>query len=298
MFITKYRKWFIGFSAVVSLIGVIVVGAIGLDYGIEFTGGSVLEVSYDQKPEIEIVKNSLVESGFESILVQPFGENGYVVKTQPITEQERKLLVSAMNVEGSEMSIERYNSIGPSVGKELRTKSLYALIAVSLGIILFVAYAFRKVTYPVSSWKYGVVAVIALLHDIIIPIGILTLLGTEVDTLYVVGLLSILGLSVNDTIVVFDRIRESLAYNQEKNRKESFIDTVGNAVNQTITRSIFTSLTLVAVLFALYFKGPIATQTLSLVLLLGTLIGTYSSIFLASPLLTLLVEKKEIKEKK
>ena len=295
MFIIKFRKWFIGFSAVLVLIALTVVGTRGLDYGIEFTGGSVLEVSYDQKPSIEDVRTSLVLAGFDSILVQPFGENGYVVKTQPITETERKALVSAMQIEGTDMSIERYNSIGPSVGKELRTKSLYALIAVSIGIILFVAYAFRKVTHPVSSWKYGVVAVIALLHDIAIPIGILTLLGTEVDTLYVVGLLSILGLSVNDTIVVFDRLRESLAANQESKKHETFMETVGNAVGQTITRSIFTSLTLVVVLLALYFRGPVATQTLSLVLLLGTIVGTYSSIFLASPLLTLLVSKKEKK---
>jgi len=296
MFITKYRKWFISFSAILVLTGIVVIGSIGLDYGIEFTGGSVLEVSYEQKPEIDILRTSLFEGGFENVLVQPFGDNGYVVKTQTISEEDRKALVSLMNVEGSEMSIERYNSIGPSVGRELRTKSLYALIAVSLGIILFVAYAFRKVTYPISSWKYGIVAVIALLHDIIIPIGILTLLGTEVDTLYVVGLLSILGLSVNDTIVVFDRIRESLSDNQEKNKKESFTKTVGNAIGQTITRSIFTSLTLLVVLLALYFRGPAATQTLSLVLLLGTLVGTYSSIFLASPLLTMLVgkEKKDV----
>lgn len=294
MFITKYRKWFIGFSAILVIAGISIVASKGLDYGVEFTGGSVLEVSYDQKPTIELVKESLVASGFEGILVQPFGESGYVVKTPPITETERKALVAAMSAGDGELSIERFNSIGPSVGKELRIKSLYALIAVSIGIIFFVAYAFRRVTHPVSSWKYGIVAVIALLHDIIIPVGILTLLGTEIDTLYVVGLLSILGLSVNDTIVVFDRIRESLAENQEKNKKEPFMETVGHAINQTIIRSIFTSLTLVVVLLALYFAGPVATQTLSLVLLLGTLVGTYSSIFLASPLLTMLVSKKEV----
>jgi preprotein translocase subunit SecF len=292
MFIIKYRKWFIGFSAILVLIAFVIVGARGLDYGIEFTGGSVLEVSYDQKPPTDEVRASLVAAGFERILLQPFGENGYVVKTQAISESERKNLVSAMQIEGTDMSIERYNSIGPSVGKELRTKSLYALIAVSLGIILFVAYAFRQVTYPVSSWKYGVVAVVALLHDIAIPIGILTLIGTEVDTLYVVGLLSILGLSVNDTLVVFDRIRESLANNLQNNKQESFIETVGDAINKIITRSIFTSLTLVVVLLALYFRGPVATQVLSLVLLLGITVGTYSSIFLASPLLTFFITKK------
>jgi preprotein translocase subunit SecF len=273
------------------LAGITIVSIKGLDYGIEFTGGSVLEVSYEEKPLIDDVRTSLARAGVEDVLLQPFGENGYVVKTKPISEDQRKTIVAAMSIGGSELSIERFNSIGPSVGKELRIKSLYALIAVSIGIILFVAHAFRRVTEPVSSWKYGIVAVIALLHDIIIPIGILTFLGTEIDTLYVVGLLSILGLSVNDTIVVFDRIRESLANLKDKNRKEDFVTTVGSSINQTITRSIFTSLTLIAVLLALYFRGPAATQTLSLVLLLGTIVGTYSSIFLASPLLTMLISK-------
>lgn len=295
MFIINYRKWFIGFSGLLVLAAIIITGTKGLDYGIEFTGGSVLEVSYDQKPALEDVRTSLELAGFEDVLLQPFGDTGYVVKTQPITEQERKNLISAMTLGEEELSIERFNSIGPSVGKQLRVKSLYALIMVSIGIVLFVAYAFRHVSEPVSSWKYGIVAVIALLHDILIPIGILTLIGTEVDTLYVVGLLSILGLSVNDTIVVFDRIRENLADNQEKNINEDFTKVVGSAIRQTITRSIFTSLTLVVVLLALYISGPVATQTLSLVLLLGTLVGTYSSVFLASPLLTLLMGKRSSK---
>ncbi|MCA9353107.1 protein translocase subunit SecF [Patescibacteria group bacterium] len=288
MFIIKYRKFFIGFSALLVLASIIVVSVRGLDYGIEFTGGSVLEVSYDERPDIDLVHTSLAEAGFPDMLVQPFGDNGYVVKTQSLSEEQRQQLVSAMSVGDRELSIERFNSIGPSVGRELRTKSLYALIAVSLGIIFFVAYAFRHVAKPVSSWRYGIVAVIALLHDIIIPVGILTLIGTEIDTLYVVGLLSILGLSVNDTIVVFDRIRENLSTNQEKKIAEAFPTTVGMAINQTMTRSIFTSLTLIVVLVALYVAGPVATQTLSLVLLLGMIVGTYSSIFLASPLLTLL----------
>lgn len=297
MFITKYRKLFIGFSALLVLVGVIIVSVKGLDYGIEFTGGSVLEVSYEDpatQPELSELKQALASNELDAS-IQPFqtstGTNGYLLRTQNTSEENRIALISVVTKDKTIGQIERYNSIGPSVGKELRTKSLYALIMVSIGIIFFVAYAFRRVTQPVSSWKYGMVAVIALLHDIIIPVGILTLLGTEIDTLYVVGLLSILGLSVNDTIVVFDRIRESLATNQEKNKNEDFITTVGNSIKDTITRSIFTSLTLIVVLLALYFRGPAATQTLSLVLLLGTIVGTYSSIFLASPLLTLLVSK-------
>ncbi|MCD5389824.1 MAG: protein translocase subunit SecF [Candidatus Pacebacteria bacterium] len=298
MNIIKYKKIFLGISTALVLIAVAVVGAKGLDYGVEFTGGAVLEMSYDERPSIEEAKTLLVEKGFE-VDVQNFGEKSLIIKTQDVSEEGRKSLTSAMSSIGNNPELKRFNSIGPSVGRELRTKSLYALIFVSLGIIFFVAYAFRSVSKPVSSWKYGLVAVIALLHDIMIPVGILTLLGTEIDTLYVVGLLSILGLSVNDTIVVFDRVREELAKNNETSKKEDFDDTVGYAVSKTVTRSILTSLTLVVVLLALYYVGPVATQTLALVLLLGTIVGTYSSIFLASPLLTYMVSsKKEEKKKK
>ncbi len=290
MNIIKYKKIFLGISTALVLAAIIIIGVKGLGYGIEFTGGAVLEMSYKDTPSIDSVKDSLKDKGFD-VDVQKFGEDSYIVKTQDISEEGRKSLISAMESVGTGAIVERFNSIGPSVGRELRTKSLYALIFVSLGIVLFVAYAFRHVSKPVSSWKYGLVAVIALFHDILIPVGILTLLGTEIDTLYVVGLLSILGLSVNDTIVVFDRIRENLHKNNETKTKEKFDDTVGHAVTSTIARSIFTSLTLVVVLFALYYVGPVATRTLSLVLLLGTIVGTYSSIFLASPLLTYMVSR-------
>lgn len=293
MFIIKYRKFFVALSGLLVLASVVIVAVRGLDYGTEFTGGSVLEVSYTQnQPSIEDLRMSVSELDLE-VLVQPFGESGYIIKTNDVTEAQRQALITASENSDGEVVVERFNSIGPSVGRELRSKSLYALIAVSLGIVLFVAYAFRKVAQPVASWKYGVIAVIALLHDILIPVGILTLLGTEVDTLYVVGLLSILGLSVNDTIVVFDRVRENLLNNDNTSARESFPETVGNAINGTLIRSLFTSLTLFVVLIALYIYGPVATRTLALVLLLGTLVGTYSSIFLASPLLTYFVGKNE-----
>ena len=287
MNIIKYKKLFIGISTTLVLLAIVIVGMKGLHYGIEFTGGAVLEMSYDQQPDISKAKELLKKNNIRAD-IQKFGDKAIILKTQDVSEEGRKKLVHTLETLGTNAHVERFNSIGPSVGKELRRKSIYALIFVSLGIILFVAYAFRHVSEPVSSWKYGVVAVLALLHDIIIPVGILTLMGTEIDTLYVVGLLSILGLSVNDTIVVFDRIRENLAHNKSSKIHEDFDATVGHAITSTIARSIFTSLTLVVVLLALYFVGPAATRTLSLVLLLGTIVGTYSSIFLASPLLTLM----------
>ena len=221
MNIIKYKKLFLGISTALVLAGLAIVGVKGFDYGIEFTGGAVLEVSYlEDMPAIQTLRADIATAGFEAS-VQPFGELGYIIKTKPLTELERKDIVAIVEMNPT-ATIERFNSVGPSVGKELRTKSMYALIFVSLGIVLFVAYAFRAVSGSVSSWKYGMVAVISLLHDIIIPVGILTLLGTEIDTLYVVGLLSILGLSVNDTIVVFDRIRENLSNNEESKINRSY----------------------------------------------------------------------------
>jgi len=163
------------------------------------------------------------------------------------------------------------------------------MLIVVVAIILFIALAFRKVSEPVSSWKYGVIAIIALLHDIIVPVGLFALLGVvvsaEIDVLFVMALLAILGYSVNDTIVVFDRVRENLRTNSELNKKEDFELTVGKSLNQTYTRSINTSLTTLFVLLTLFFLGAPVTQNFALVLLTGVIAGTYSSIFLATPLL-------------
>jgi preprotein translocase subunit SecF len=198
------------------------------------------------------------------------------------------------------MQEKSFDSIGPSVGKELTSKAIMAIILVSLAIICFIAFAFRKVSKPVSSWKYGIIAVITLFHDVAIPVGVFTLLshfqGVEVDTLFVVAVLTILGLSVSDTIVVFDRIRENL-----RNRvSTSFDETVGRSLEQSYVRSICTSLTVILVLLSLFFFGPSSTKYFALMLTAGMFFGTYSSIFLASPLLVLVEEwqvKKQAKKK-
>ena len=179
-------------------------------------------------------------------------------------------------------------------------KGLIALALVSVSIILFIAFAFRKVSKPVASWKYGIIAIITLIHDILIPIGLFAFLGhwrsAEVDSLFIVALLTLLGVSINNTIVVFDRIRENLRINQDRNRKEDFGETVGHSISQTLARSINTSLTVVIVLLALFFLGPVATKDFALTLIVGMIAGTYSSIFLASPLLVE-VGKMQSKEK-
>ena len=193
-----------------------------------------------------------------------------------------------------------FNSIGPSVGRELTRKAIFSVVLVSLAIICFIAFTFRKVSKPVSSWKYGFIAIITLLHDVIIPVGIFTLLshfrGVELDTLFVVAVLTILGLSLSDTIVIFDRIRENLR-DQTLSSKMKFYEIVGKSLDQSYARSIATSLTVILVLLALVFFGPETTKYFSIMLAAGMFFGTYSSIFLASPLLVLTEEWQSKKSK-
>ena len=199
-------------------------------------------------------------------------------------------MLLALSLSGSAPLIEKsFTAIGPSIGKELTNKAIAAIIAIVLALLAFITFAFRKVSKPVSSWKYAVIAIVTLVHDMLVPMGVFAYLGfargAEVDSLFVVALLAILGISINDTIVVFDRVRENLRRREEMNTKEPFDETVGKSLNQTIVRSINTSLTVVFVLLALFFFGPETTKNFALMLTVGMIAGTYSSIFLASPLL-------------
>lgn len=283
MFIIKNRKIFFTISAALVAGAIFSIASFGLNLGIDFKGGSILEVSYpDTRPELAVVQESIdgVVSG--QTIIQPTGENGFIVRTEGSSEEDRQALLSALSLGGeSAMTEERFNSVGPTIGAELRSKAWIAIVTVVIAIILFIAYVFRHVSEPVSSWKYGGIAIVALAHDIIIPTGIFAFLEYEIDSLFVIALLAILGLSVNDTIVVFDRVRENL-----KNKiSKDFGETVGQSLRQTFTRSINTSFTTLFVLLTLYFIGPDSTQNFSLALALGIFFGTYSSIFLASPLL-------------
>jgi len=283
MFIIKYRKIFFTISIILVAAAIFSVSFFGLNLGIDFKGGSILEVSYpDDRPELSIVDARIAETVVGQVIVQPTGDNGFIVRAEGSSEADRQALLSALSLDGEKaMNEERFNAVGPTIGSELRSKAFVAIIVVVLSIIMFIAYVFRHVSEPVSSWKYGVIAIIALAHDIIIPTGIFAILGYEIDSLFVIALLAILGLSVNDTIVVFDRVRENL-----KNRiSKDFGETIGKSLQQTFTRSINTSTTTLFVLLTLYFIGPDSTQNFSLALALGIFFGTYSSIFLASPLL-------------
>jgi len=299
MFVIKYRKIFFTISALLILasIGLVLFG--GLSFGIDFTGGSLLEFEYEGvRPEISDVQNRVNNLAIGEYKLQPTGEQGFVLRTRDLKESERVSLIELLSFEESGELIEkRFNTVGPIIGDELKQKAYIAIAIVVLAIILFIAFSFRKVSEPVSSWKYGLVAIVALIHDIVIPTGFFVLLGiflgAEIDILFVTALLAILGFSVNDTIVVFDRIRENLRLNSERKTKESFSETVGKSLNQTFARSINTSLTTLFVLLTLLILGGETTRYFALTLSIGVVAGTYSSIFLASPLLVLLAKTSD-----
>ena len=258
----------------------------GLKPGIDFIGGSLLEIEYkDVRPDIDQIQKIVNELGLGNALVQSAGEKGVIIRLKDLSQEEHQKLLSVLAIGGAQLEEKRFDSIGPIIGKELRRKSWIAIGLVVLMIILYIAWVFRKVSKPVASWKYGVAAVLALIHDVSIPSGLFAALGhfkgVEVDVLFITALLTTLGFSVHDTIVVFDRIRENL----KKQVGKSFEDTVELSIRQTMRRSVITSLTVIFVLVALLIFGSASTKYFSLTLIVGVTFGTYSSIFLASPFL-------------
>ena len=293
MLVVTYRKIFFAISGAIVALALGAVAVFGVNFGIEFTGGELIEVKYAERPLKEVVESNLNSLAVGTYSLRAAGSDEYILRVRSLSEEERDAVFTALTtIEGNEGEVERFNGIGPTIGTELRNKAGIAVVAVVLAIILFIAFAFRKVSEPVSSWKYGMIAVVALLHDIIVPVGVFAVLGylfgAEIGVLFVMAILAILGYSVNDTIVVFDRVRENLRENEEHNRKEDFEITVGKSLNQTYMRSINTSLTTLVVLLALFFIGSEVTQDFALVLIAGVVAGTYSSLFLATPLLVTL----------
>jgi preprotein translocase subunit SecF len=303
MFIIKHKKIFIGISVTLVILSLISLFVFGLKVGIDFKGGALTEVSYKtSRPAQADLTQPLAALGFGDILLQPTGDLGYIVKSRDLTDAEHTELLQTLSQNNSSALTElSFDSIGPSVGRELTRKAIVAVILISLAIICFIAFAFRKVSRPVSSWKYGLIAIITLFHDVAIPVGLFVLLshfyGAEMDTLFVVAVLTILGLSVSDTIVIFDRIRENLR-NQAAVAKINFGEIVGKSLEQSYVRSICTSLTVILVLLALFFFGPVSTRYFALMLTAGMFFGTYSSIFLASPLLVWVEEWQKSKHNK
>lgn len=295
MFIIERTKLFLGIGIAIVALSLVSIFIFKLPLGIDFTGGSILEVSYlEDAPSPAEVSQAVSIAGVPDALIQHTGKTGYIIRTKELDDALRATVLSRLSFEGTRpVTEERFSSVGPTIGAELRAKAWIAIGTVIGAIILFIAFAFRNVTKAmraagregVSSWTFGLVAIVALIHDILVPTGVFAVLGAEIDTLFVMALLAILGFSVNDTIVVFDRIRENIIHDREEHTKKEFKTIVGESVSQTIARSVNTSLTTLFVLGALFFAGAETTKLFTLTLAIGVVAGTYSSICLASPLL-------------
>jgi len=263
---------------------------------IEFTGGTLIEIGYPKgmpdRGALEAKLTALEETlDLGHVSLRPFGTDAYLLRVRELTVSERDAVMQAVSIDGTVFpELRRQNTVGPTIGTELQNKALVAIVVVLLMTVVYIAVAFRQVSKPVSSWKYGLIAIIALVHDIIIPAGVFALVGhvvgaVEVDVLFVTALLTILGYSVNDTIVIFDRVRENLRTNEEQGVEEPFEVIVGTSLEQTFVRSFNTSLTVTIVVVAILLLGGSATRYFALALTAGVVAGTYSSLFLAAPLL-------------
>lgn len=270
----------------------------GLELGIDLKGGSLLQVTFpENRPDLALVQERVDTLGLGEVRVQPANERDYILRQRDLTPAEKTALDSALAALGTFEEVQ-FNSVGPTIGDELMQKAWWAIGLVAITTILFIAFAFRGISKPVAAWKYGAVAIVTLIHDVLIPAGLFAYLGhirgAEVGALFIVALLTILGISINDTIVIFDRIRENINLNKVSKKIEPYADVVWRSVRQTLTRSINTSLTVVVVLLALFFVGPDSTKDLALTLIVGMIAGSYSSILLAAPLL-ILIEKYQKK---
>ncbi|MBI5405342.1 MAG: protein translocase subunit SecF [Candidatus Kerfeldbacteria bacterium] len=284
--IVQKRNWLFALSLALLVPGVIAFAMWGLRLGLDFTGGSLIELSIPTRPATEELRDKIAAADFGDGIVQSTGEGTYSVRLPFLSNDQHTTLLTTLNRDFPGTSEIAYETVGPTIGNELRQRAVIAVIAVLAGIILFITYAFRRVSRgPVPSWIYGTSALVALVHDVFMVIGIFAILGhyfgIEVDALFVTALLTVLGFSIHDTIVVFDRIRERLRVSAS----HDFETIVNESLNQTLVRSLNTSLTTVIVLIALALFGGDSIRHFILALIFGIVSGTYSSIFVAAPLL-------------
>jgi preprotein translocase subunit SecF len=285
MKLQKYYKPLFTVSIALAVVGAILVAVFGLRLGVDFKGGTATEIEFKQNFDQNAVREVLAVSNLKSFQVQSTGERGLIIKTEALDRSQHEAIFKDISTKVGEFEEKKFDSIGPVVGSELKKSAFYQLGLVSLGIILYIAYAFRKVTRPISPWQFGVAAILALLHDLIIVLAVFAVLGkfwsVEVDSLFVTAVLTVLGFSVHDTIIVFDRIRENIKV--YAGQPLQFI--VDHSISQTIVRSLNTSLTVLFVLLALLLFGGETIKYFVLALFIGILAGTYSSIFVASPII-------------
>ncbi len=291
------RFKFITVSVILVVVSLVLIISFGFRLGIDFTGGALWQIKFENQNVSDIdVKNFLNnDQKLESYVYKELSSNSIIIKLPVVSEESHQQYLGLLKNKFGNLTELKFESIGPSVGDQMKTRSIWAIILVLIGISSFIAISFRKISYPVKSWKYGISTLMALFHDVMVPLGVIVAMGyfggVEMDANFIVALLVIMGFSVHDTIVVFDRIRENLLSKKSSN----FNQVVNDSVNQTMVRSINTSLTLVLVLVSLIFFGPTTLRNFNIVLLIGVVAGTYSSIFIASPILTIWHKSSNVK---
>ena len=278
-FVKSRNIWF-AFSGLLVVLSIAALSVWGLQLGIDFTGGSMLEVGFEQAPAVSAVRQKMGALGFEA-QVQTAGA-GMLIRLRDVNEEEHQKILADLESAFGKVNELKFDSIGPVIGDELRRTAIIGVIVALALIGLYIAWAFRKVSYPVAAWKYGVMTIVAAFHDVIIPLGVFAVLGHfygwEVGSAFVAAILTILGYSINDTIVVLDRTRENLS----KHVRPTFEEIVDLSIHQTLARSLNTTITTLLALAAIFFFGGETTKPFALALLIGIAFGAYSSIFLAS----------------
>lgn len=281
----KNRKIWYAISIASALVSILAIIFFGLRIGIDYQGGTLLDIKSSNSDIQSIVTKHLADDNINSYQIKASGDQTYTIRMKDISNQDKNKLLDEIRVEAPDAVEISFDSIGPTVGKDLTNKSILAVFIASIAIIIYVAYSFRKVPKPLSSWKFGVLAVTALAHDLLITVGFVAIVGhffiwMQIDMLFITALLTIMGFSVHDTIVIYDRLRENFI----RNRHKQIEQIAEESVNQTMARSINTSMTTIIVLFSLLLLGGAPIRHFVLTLIFGIFIGTYSSIFVAAPL--------------
>ena len=283
----RYKWLYFAVSILILIPGVFSLIRYGLRLSIDFTGGSLLEVQTKETVTSDQFFDLARSQNLELTSVQPSSDNTYLLRFKPLTPQDNEKFKASLGEKFSEAVEKRFETVGPTVGAELARKSLIAVAVASFGIIAYIAWSFRGIPHKYSPWKFGVSAVIALLHDALVVLGLFSLFGhfyhVEIDVLFVTALLTVIGFSVHDSIVVFDRVRENLP----KMPKATFEQVVDFSLTETLARSLNTSMTVILTLTALLLFGGETIRWFIVALLVGIASGTFSSIFNAAPILVL-----------
>ncbi len=284
MNIIKYRYWYFLISLLIIIPGVLALAAWGLPLGIDFTGGSLLEISFSgARPDSALIAETYAQFGIENPIIQPLGDDAYSIRSKAIDDATKGQIVQALEeASGQDVTVMHFTQVSPAVGKEVATRAAGAVGLAAIFILGYITYAFRGVKH---AFRYGTAAIIAMLHDALVVIGMEAIfghfLGWQADSLFLTALLTVIGFSVHDSIVVFDRVRE----NSRIYRRLDYETLVNHSLVQTLDRSINTQLTVMLTLFALVLFGGSNIRHFVVILLVGIFSGTYSSIFNAAPIL-------------